>query len=128
MAFACRFEIFRKNYESIGRPLSGRTSIVISRRENYSIEGCVLVSSIEEALAQAKNDSEPFVIGGGEIYALALPFVHKMYLTKVHAQFEGNVYFPQINYHEWNLIDEKHHKRDEKNKYPFTICIYERKI
>lgn len=92
----------RKTFESIGKPLPGRVSVIISRQENLKIEGCVVVNSLDEAFEVAKNDSEAFIIGGGEIYKQALPIVDKIYLTRVHAGFAGDTFFPELNLSEWS--------------------------
>ncbi|MHC1702979.1 MAG: dihydrofolate reductase [Tenuifilaceae bacterium] len=92
----------RKTYESIGKPLPGRVNIVISRQENLNIEGCKIAKSIEEALEIAKNDSEVFIIGGGEIYQQTLPIANRIYLTRVHASYPGDTFFPELNFIEWD--------------------------
>lgn len=92
----------RKTFESIGKPLPGRISVIISRQENLKIEGCIVVNSLDEAFEVAKNDSEAFIIGGGEIYKQALPIVDKIYLTRVHAGFAGDTFFPELNLSEWS--------------------------
>jgi dihydrofolate reductase len=92
----------RKTYESVGKPLPGRVNIVISRQENFKVEGCLVANSLENALELAKQDSEVFIIGGGEIYNQALPITDKIYLTRVHAGFPGDTFFPELNLSEWN--------------------------
>ena len=85
----------RKTYESIGRPLPGRTNIVITRNSNFQAEGCVVVNSIEDAIKNGSEiDGEVFVIGGGEIYRQALPYADRLHLTIVESGAEGNVFFP----------------------------------
>ena len=89
----------RKTYESIGKPLPGRTSVIITRDLNYKAEGCLVVHSLNEALKV--DDSEVFIIGGGEIFNQSLPFVDKIYLTRVHASFSGDTFFPELDLTEW---------------------------
>ena len=120
----------RKNYESIPerfRPLPNRTNVVITRQSDYQAEGCVVVNSLENALelAQHNGDDEPFIIGGGQIYKLALErnLVDKIYLTKVHYSFEGDTFFPELSA-EWKEIDRIDHQADEKNNYNFSFIIY----
>ena len=85
----------RKTFESIGRPLPGRTNIIITRNTDFRAEGCIVVTSLEEAVEKASElDSEVFIGGGGEIYRQALPFTNKLYLTIVDSELEGNVFFP----------------------------------
>jgi len=91
----------RKTFESVGKPLPGRINIVISRQANYRVEGCLVAKSLEEALELAKQDTEVFIIGGGEIYKEALSISDKIYLTRVHAGFAGDTFFPELNLSEW---------------------------
>ena len=122
----------RKNFESIPeryRPLTNRTNIVITRQNNYKAEGCVVVNSLEAALevTQYNSDNEPFIIGGGQIYKLALEgnLVDKIYFTEVHNSFEGDTFFPELS-DEWKEINRKDYKADEKHAYNFSIITYEK--
>lgn len=117
----------RKTYESIGRPLPGRTTVVISRREDYRLGGVIVVPSFEAALAVAAADAEPFVVGGGEIYALALPQADRLYVTWVEAEVAGDTRFPSLNWKEWRLVSEERLPIDAKNEYAATYAVYERK-
>jgi dihydrofolate reductase len=105
----------RKNYESIGRPLPNRTNIVITRNPDYKPEGVVVVASLEEALAKAKevDSQEIFIIGGGEIYKQALPFTDKIYLTLFHTDAEGDIFFP--DYSEFTKETFREERVDEKS-------------
>lgn len=116
----------RKNFEAIGRPLPHRTSIIITRQKNYKADGCIVVNSIEEAISKVKNDDKPFIIGGGEIYKQALPLATKLYITKVHARFEGDTLFPEIKPDEWKTISENYHPEDERHECAFSIVVMER--
>jgi dihydrofolate reductase len=119
----------RKTFDSIGRPLPGRTNVVITRNESFQAEGVVVVSSLEEATkrAEAAGDPEPFILGGAEIYRLSLHLAHRMYLTRVHADVEGDTYFPDFDdVNEWRLVDSEHFEADEKNQYPFSFLTYDR--
>lgn len=120
----------RKNFESIPerfRPLPNRTNVVISRQSDYQAAGCIVVNSLEAALeiAQQNGDTEPFIIGGGQIYKLALVgnLVDKVYLTKVHHSFEGDTFFPELST-EWKEIARVDHQADEKNAYNFSFITY----
>src|SRR5690349_21170892 len=86
----------RKTFESIGRPLPGRTNVIITRDRNYQAEGCVVVGSLMEALDKAKEDNEAFIFGGGEIFKEGLPKVNKIYMTRIHQHFEGDTHFPEL--------------------------------
>lgn len=117
----------RKTHESIGKPLPGRTNVIISRNGNYSAEGCVIVNSLDAALELAKQDPEIFVFGGGEIFKQALPLVQKIYMTRVHTNIDGDTYFPELNPEEWQLTEEERHAADEKNEFDYSFLTYERK-
>ncbi|MEO1434782.1 MAG: dihydrofolate reductase, partial [Bacteroidota bacterium] len=86
----------RKCYESIGRPLPNRANVILTRRMDFHAEGCIVTHSLEEALdiARRNEETEAFIIGGGEIYNLAMPLVDQIYLTQVHTELEGDIYFP----------------------------------
>ena len=117
----------RKTYESMGRPLPGRTNIVITRQKNYKAPGCILVNTLEEAIQKAEGDSQPYVIGGGEIYKQALNYAQTMELTEVDGEFEGDTYFPEFDETEWVEEQRTHHPADDKHKYAFDFIRY-RKI
>jgi dihydrofolate reductase len=118
----------RRTYESIGRPLPGRTSIVISRNQDFKAEGCVVVNSLSAALeaAQQTTTDEAFVIGGAAIYKLALPMAHKIYLTKVAADFEGDAFFEILNPEHWHETQKTTHSMDEKHAFAFDFVTLER--
>lgn len=113
----------RKTYESIGRPLPNRRNIVITRNTEYSVEGCEIVSSLEEALLLTNNDC--FIIGGGEIYKQSLEVADKIYLTLVNKEFEGDTTFPELD-DKWAKISRKDFKADDKNEYDYSFIEYER--
>ncbi|HZH64676.1 MAG TPA: dihydrofolate reductase [Flavisolibacter sp.] len=119
----------RKTFESIGRPLPGRKSIVITRNNDRQYAGVDIVHSIEEAVqkAEAYGVKEIFVIGGAEIFGTALPQAHRVYLTRIHQEFDGDVYFPEIRNTDWNLASSRFCEADEKNKYDHTYQVWERK-
>lgn len=116
----------RKTFESFPQPLPNRTHIVISRKKDYHPKGAVVVNSLEKALELAKEDTQAFIIGGGEIYKLALPKAEKIELTRVHGEFEADTFFPELNEENWKLTAKKHHPADEKHKFAFTYLTYER--
>jgi dihydrofolate reductase len=119
----------RKCFESIGRPLPKRNNIIITRDMFYLSNGCYIAHGIAEALEMAEEmgETEAFIIGGGEIYRQSIDFYDKIYLTKVHADIEGDTFFPAIDFNEWQLIFEGAHTKDEKNPYDYTFMIYEKK-
>ena len=122
----------RKNFESIPhkyRPLPNRTNIVITRQTDYKADGCIVVNSVEAALEIAKEngDKEPFIIGGGQIYKLALEanLVDRIYLTKVHHTFDGDTFFPELN-NKWKEVNKTVNKADEKHAYDYDFITLER--
>ena len=122
----------RRNHEAIGRVLPDRANIVITRQPDYTAEGCITVHSLAEgiekakAIAAADGLAEIFVIGGGEIFTLALPLADRIYLTRVHAEVEGDAFFPEFSEAEWKLVEEKRHEADDKHQYAFTFQTWER--
>jgi dihydrofolate reductase len=119
----------RKTFESVGRPLPGRPNIVITRQADYSREGLIVTASVQEALNAAKafNIEEVFITGGSEIIAQALPsLVQRLYLTRVHANVEGDAFFPVLKKEQWKLVSSKPHPADEKHAYAFTFEVWER--
>ena len=117
----------RKTFETLGRPLPNRTNIVITRRVGFAPDADVLIAhSLEEALSQAGPDSEPFILGGGEIYALALPLAERLEITVVHATIEGDTYFPDYDVSEWTLVSDDRHEADESHEHPFSFRTYQR--
>ncbi len=115
----------RKTYDSLGRPLPGRKSIVITRQASLTLPAEVLVvHSLAEALHHAGLDDAPLVIGGGEIFAQALPLAERLHVTWVEAEIEGDTHFPAWNPHDWRLVGEQRHRADAKNQYDFTFATY----
>jgi dihydrofolate reductase len=111
----------RKTFESIGRPLPGRTNVIITRNTNYKAEGCVIASSLQHALEIAVNDTEVFIFGGGEIFKEAMPLASKIYMTRVHTHLEGDTYFPEIKPFDWRIVELQEFKADEKNEFDYSF-------
>lgn len=120
----------RKTFDSIGRPLPGRKSIVITRNKDWQHEGVDVVHSIEAAVEKAKGygAKEIFVIGGAEIFKTSLPNANRIYLTRIHHPFDGDVFFPAIDEKEWMLVSKRFCEKDAKNAYDHTYQVWERKI
>jgi len=116
----------RKTYQSIGKALPGRTSVIITKQKNFVAENCWIVHSIENAIKLAKDDSEIFIIGGDSIYRQSIEYVNKIYLTKVDADFDGDVYFPEIDFSKWSLVESQTFQPDDKNKYPYKFLTYQK--
>jgi dihydrofolate reductase len=120
----------RRTWESIGRPLTGRWMVVVSRKSAYHVdpEGVEIVHSLNEALniADARADSEAFIIGGGELYREALPTAHRLYMTRVLADVAGDTFFPPVDWSELRLVESESHGADARNEHPFALETYER--
>lgn len=119
----------RKTFESIGKPLPGRRTIVVTRKEDYDAMGCDIAHSLEEAFKMLKKSEEAFVVGGADIYqqTINLHQTHKLVITRVFASFEGDAFFPDVDPDKWKLVERNDHKADEKNPYDFTYLTYKRK-
>lgn len=119
----------RNCFQSIGRPLPKRTNIVITRNPYFVASNCLIARSIEEALSLAheNGETEAFIIGGGQIYVQSLPFWDKLYLTEVDLKVDGDVFFPELNMEEWQLLASEPHEADEKNEFNYTFKVYNRK-
>lgn len=115
----------RNTYLSLGRPLPGRTNVVVSRTA-ARIEGCHVVRSLEEAFALFPADEEVFVIGGAQIYAQTIGMADRLYITRVEHDYEGDTSFPVWNRSQWRLVSDERFERGEKYPYPFVIEVYER--
>ena len=116
----------RKTFESLGsKPLPKRTNIVVTRSD-VQFEGALTAHSLEEAVAMAADDTEVFVIGGGQIYAEAMKLADRIYLTHVEHDYEGDTSFPEISQTEWRLVKAERYERGEEYEYPFEFRTYER--
>jgi dihydrofolate reductase len=118
----------RKTYDSIGRPLPDRRSIVITRNPDFAAPGVTAVKSLDEAIALARDEDEAFVIGGAQIYAEALPRAARLYVTLVDADVPGDVFFPPIDYGVWRLVERSDHSADERNQFAHRFLRYERTL
>ena len=116
----------RKTFESMPRALPNRTNIVITRQSDYHAENIMVTSSLSEALTIAKNDPRPFIIGGGEIYKQSMSVADEIELTRVHANFDADTFFPEINPHEWKEVWREEHPADERHTYAFTFLRYQK--
>lgn len=116
----------RKTFDSIGRPLPGRTTIVISRSANDDDPNIRVARSIADAIKIAGDDEEIFITGGAQIYELALPSVDRVYLTQIQCELDGDTYFPNVDWSKWQLIDHEDHLADEKNNHNYSFLTYDR--
>lgn len=116
----------RKTYDSIGKPLPNRRSIVITRNTALAIEGVDMVTSVNEAIELCKHDEEAFIIGGAEIYQQALAFTTRIYLTRVHQSYDADAFFPELNPNTWKEINSVSYPADEKNNVAYTFSTLDR--
>ncbi len=116
----------RKTFESMPKALPNRTNVVISRNKNYTAENIIVVDSIENALKVCKNDPQPFIIGGGEIYKLGLQYAKRIELTRVHHDFEGDTFFPEINKNLWKEVKNIKMFDIENHNYNFSFVTYDK--
>lgn len=116
----------RKTHESIGRPLPGRSNIVITRDTRYQASGCTVVHSLESALEAASGAGEAMVIGGAQLYEQALPVARRIYLTRIDDQFEGDTWFPEYPQSQWKEVARQECVPDEQNPYSYAFLVLER--
>lgn len=119
--------IGRATWDEVGRPLPGRTMVVVTRNRDFHAEGVLVAHSLGDAMILARTDEEPFIGGGAEIYRLALEndLVERLYLTRVHTEVEGDTFFPSVDWDRWFLADRVDHPADEKNRHPFSLEIWD---
>ncbi len=116
----------RKTFESLGRPLPGRTNVVITRQKDYRAQGCTVVHSLGEAVGLFPPQEEVFIIGGGDIYRQALPIADRLYITRVMHDYEGDTLFPDIDPSLWKATFSEYHERGKNFEYPFEYLDYTR--
>ena len=116
----------RKTFESMPKALPNRTNVIITRNRNYTADNAIVVQSLEDALKISKKDSQPFIIGGGEIYKIAMSIADRIELTRVHSEFEGDAFFPEIELSEWKEVKIDRRKKDENHNYDFTFIRYDK--
>lgn len=119
----------RKSFEALPEPLKGRTNIVVTRNKDWKANGVQTANNIDHAivLATQLDAKEIFIIGGGEIFHAALPLADRIYLTRVHENFDGDAFFPELNMHEWQMVNSRDCAPDEKNAYALSFQVWERK-
>ena len=119
----------RKSLDALGKPLPNRTNIIITRNVDFQTAGVTVVHTLDDAIAKAKaiNQDEIYVIGGAEIYAMALPVATTLYLTEIHRAYDGGAYFPAFDKGEWTEVSRIPHSADERHETGFDFVTYERK-
>jgi dihydrofolate reductase len=116
----------RRTFDSVGKPLPNRTCIIVTRKTDLKIDGAIVTNSLNNALAHTPNDEDVFILGGGEIYRLALSLADRMYLTIVHATLDGDTFFPEFDESNWSLVEDERHDADERHAYAFSFRRYDR--
>lgn len=117
----------RKTFESIGKPLPGRTSVIITRQTDYHADGCIVTQNFTEAMMQCSGQEEIFIIGGAQIFECTLPLADTLYITQIHHTFEGDTFFPEIKSSEWEEISRERHEGDEKNQWSYSFITYKKR-
>jgi dihydrofolate reductase len=116
----------RKTHESIGRLLPGRTTVIVTRQQDYAVPGAVIAHSLEDAVAQCAGDSEIFIIGGGELYRAAMPIADRIYLTVVDVEPAGDTRMPEFDPVQWKLVSTEQFHRDDRHEHEYRFEILER--
>ena len=116
----------RKTYESIGRLLPGRTTVILTRQKDYAVAGAIVAHSMPEAIAACEGDDEVFVIGGADLFRDALPFADRLYLTTVDAEPAGDVFMPEFEASAWKETRGEAFERDEKHAYSYRLAVLDR--
>ncbi len=121
----------RKNYDSIPekfRPLPNRVNIVVTRQRDFKAPACTVVHALEEGIDISRNggQQEVFIIGGSDMYKIALPISHRLYLTEIETELDGDTYFPEFNRAEWKETSRRHHPADDRHAFAFDFVVYDR--
>lgn len=118
----------QKTHESIGKTLPGRTNIILSFDKDFKAEGCQVENSLEDAIKLAKenNETEAFIIGGASVYEQAVDMADKIYMTRIHKNFDGDVYFPKLDMNKWKEVGREEHESDSKNPYKYEFLILQK--
>lgn len=117
----------RKTFDSIGRPLPGRTTVVVTRDRNLKIDGCLISHSLPEAIAACGNDTEIFIVGGADIYAQAMPLVDTLYITEIQQDVEGDAHFPDLDQSTWQEVAREKHSQQLPQPLEYHFVTYQRK-
>ena len=115
----------RKTFESIGRPLPGRTTIVVTRQDNFKSDGVIVAHSIDEALHAASGE-EVFITGGADLYKQTINLANRIYLTVIEKEFQGDAFFPEFNPDDWKITFQEQHEPDDQSPYQFAFLNYDR--
>ena len=114
----------RKTYDSLGRLLPGRTTVIVTRNPDYKVDGAIVVNSLEAAIAACGDDNEAFLIGGAELYKDGLKLANKLYITEIDAEYEGDAFFPEFEINEWKAGERETHRAE--SGLSFSYITYQR--
>ena len=117
----------RKTYDSIGKPLPGRSTIIVTRNVDYAVPGCIAVNSLDAALTVSYGDEEVFFVGGADLYRQALPIVNRIYLTEIQRPFDGDAFFPEFDKSPWVETAREKHRTAGADSFEYHFVIYDRK-
>ena len=117
----------RKTYESIGKPLPGRTSVIVTRQPGYQVPGAIVAGSVDEALQACNEYAESFVIGGAEVYRQTLEHCQRMYITELQWDFDGDAFFPEFSHDQWRETSREKHRLDDGTELEYHFVVLDRK-
>lgn len=117
----------RKTYDSIGKPLPGRSTVIVTRNVDYAVPGCIAVNSIDAALTVSYGDEEVFFVGGADLYRQALSIANRIYLTEIQRVFDGDAFFPEFDKTQWRETARERHRTEGDNGFEYHYAIYDRK-
>ena len=118
----------RKTFDSIGKALPGRTTVIVSRNQNLSVEGCIVTHSLQAAIDAGASDDEIFIVGGAELYAQSLPLVNTLYITEIQQNVEGDAHFPAFDQHQWQETSREIRSQEIPQPLVYHFVTYQRKI
>lgn len=116
----------RKTYESISRPLPGRENIIVTRNKNFQAQDCTVLHSLDAVYAHCSNSDEIMIMGGADLYAQNIDKASRIYMTEVHTDVDGDVFFPAFDRKQWKETERKNFKSDEKNEYDYSFVVLEK--
>ncbi len=118
----------RKTFESIGKPLPGRTTVVVTRDRTLKIDGCLMANSLPDAIAACANDEQVFIVGGADIYTQSLDYIDNLYITEIQQNVEGDAHFPEFNAEKWQEISREVRHQETPQVLEYHFVTYRRKV
>jgi dihydrofolate reductase len=117
----------RKTFDSIGKALPGRTTVIVTRNQNLSVDGCVVVHSLQDAIGACADDNEIFIVGGAELYAQSMPLVDTLYITEIQHSVDGDAHFPEFNHSDWQEVSRESCSQETPQPLEYHFVTYQRK-